>query len=73
MWYVHAMEYCSATKEWSDAICSSLDEPRDYHTKWNVRQKLTCGILKNDTNELFTKQEQTHRQRKHTIVTKGEN
>ena len=74
MWYIHAMEFYSATKEWNNVICSSLDEPRDYNTKWNVRQKLICGILKKKIQmNLFTKQKQTHRHRKHTMVTKGEN
>ena len=32
----HTMEYYSSIKkEWNNAICSNLDEPRDYHTKWN--------------------------------------
>ena len=22
-------------KEWNNAICSNMDEPRDYHTKWS--------------------------------------
>ena len=36
MWYIYAMEYYSSIKkEWNNAICSNLDEPRDYHTKWN--------------------------------------
>ena len=25
----------SHIKEWSNAICSNMDGPRDYHTKWN--------------------------------------
>ena len=33
---------------------------------WNLKKK------KKDTSELFTKQKQTHRHRKQTIVTKGE-
>ena len=33
---------------------------------------LICGILKNDTNELTTKQKQTHRLRKQTYITRGE-
>ena len=23
------------SKEWNNAICSNMDGPRDYHTKWN--------------------------------------
>ena len=30
------MEYYSAIKkEWNNAICSNMDGPRDYHTKWS--------------------------------------
>ena len=40
-----------------------MDGPRDYLTKWNKSDRerqisytsLTCGILKNDTNELIYK------------------
>ena len=36
MWYIHTMEYYSAIKkEWNNAICSNMDGPRDYHSKWN--------------------------------------
>ena len=36
MRYIYAMEYYSAIKkEWNDAICSNMDGPRDYHTKWS--------------------------------------
>ena len=34
MWYIYTMEYYSAIKkERNNAICSNMDEPRDYHTK----------------------------------------
>ena len=36
MWYIYTMEYYSAIKrEWNNAICSNMDGPRDYLTKWN--------------------------------------
>ena len=36
MWYLYTMEYYSAIiKEWNNAICSNMDGPRDYHTKWS--------------------------------------
>ena len=36
MWYIYTMEYYSANKkEWNNAICSNIDGPRDYHTKWS--------------------------------------
>ena len=52
-------------KEWNNAICSNMEGPRDYHTKWNKPEKdkyhrtlLIFGILKKkDTNELIYKTE----------------
>ena len=36
MWYIYTMEYYSAIKKrWNNAICSNMDGPRDYHTKWS--------------------------------------
>ena len=29
----------SHLKEWNNAICCNVDEPRDYHTNWNIRQR----------------------------------
>ena len=26
-------------KEWNNAICSNLDGPRDYHTKWSKSER----------------------------------
>ena len=26
-------------KEWNDVICSIMDEPRDYHTKWSKLER----------------------------------
>ena len=48
-------------KEWNNAICSNIDEPRDYETKWNKSaekdkyhmRSLICGILKINRNELI--------------------
>ena len=41
----------SCKKEWNNAICSNMDEPRDGHTEWSESGKdrchmmsLTCGI-----------------------------
>ena len=38
-------------KEWNNDICSNMDRPRDYHTKWSKSDKdkyhiisLICGI-----------------------------
>ena len=36
MVHIYTMEYYSAIKkEWSNAICSNMDGPRDYYIKWN--------------------------------------
>ena len=53
-------------KEQNDAICSDMDGPRDYHTKWSKsdrERQLSYDvtytwnqIFKNDTNELIYKQ-----------------
>ena len=55
----YTMEYYSAIKkQWNNAICSNMDGPRDYHTKWSTSEKdKYMGNLKkkNDTNE-FTYQ-----------------
>ena len=42
----------SYKKEWNNAICSSMDTTRDYHTKWSKSDRerqnhmisLMCGI-----------------------------
>ena len=52
MWCIYTMEYYSAIKkEWNNTICSNMDRPRDYHTKWSQKEKdkyhtisLICGI-----------------------------
>ena len=50
-------------KEWFNAICSNMDGPTDYHSKWSVRQRKTniilliCGIFKNAANEPIYKTE----------------
>ena len=53
--------YLAIKKEWNNAICSNMDGPRDYHTKWNKPDKerqISWDItymwnLKYDTNELI--------------------
>ena len=64
-WYIYTVEYYSAIKkEWNNSICSKMEGPREYHTKWSKSDKdkyhmisLICGILKNDTNKLIYKTE----------------
>ena len=35
-YHIHTYEYYSAIqKEWSNIICSNIDEFRDYHIKWS--------------------------------------
>ena len=55
----------SHKKEWNNAICSNMDEPRDYHTKWSKSDRerqisydtTYMWTLKCDTNELIYKTE----------------
>ena len=61
------MEYYSAIKTWNNAICSNMDGPGDYYTKWSKsdrERQVSYDIaymwdLKkmNDTNELIYKTE----------------
>ena len=71
MWYIYTyiyiMEYYSAIKkEWNNAICSNIDGPGDYHTKWSKsdRERQTShdiaymwNLKKSDINELIYKTE----------------
>ena len=38
--YIHNGILLSHKKEWSDAICSNMDGPRDYHTKWKRKTNI---------------------------------
>ena len=53
-----------------NAICSRVHGPRACHPTWSKPDKdrypRTIGSLKNDTNELISKQKQTHSHRKQT-------
>ena len=61
MLYIYSEILLTNKKELNNAICSNMDGPRDYCTKWSKSEKdkymisLICGILKNDTNELIYK------------------
>ena len=67
----------SYKKEWNIAICSNMDGPRDYRTKWSKSEKDKYVItymwnLKNNTNEsVCAKQKYTHRHRKQTYDYQG--
>ena len=46
--------------EWNDAICSNMDAPKDYHSKWSQTETNTIYYLfveskKTDTNKLIYK------------------
>ena len=50
--------------EWNNAICTNMDGPRDYQTRWNVRQRTTkttwyhiYGNLKKNTNKFLYRTE----------------
>ena len=64
MWCVHYGILPSHRKEWNNVVCSNIDEPRDYHTKWSkIRQRQISYYityewnLKYGTNELSYKTE----------------
>ena len=49
--YIYNGILLSHKKEWNNAICSNMDGPKDYHTKWSKTEKdkyymisLICGI-----------------------------
>ena len=69
----------SHKKEWNNAICSNMDGPRDYHTKWSQKEKdkyhmisLICGISNMTQMNLSKKQKQTLRHREQIVVAKGD-
>ena len=37
--YVHSGILVAKKKEWNNAICSNMDGPRGYHTKWSKSDK----------------------------------
>ena len=61
------MEYYSAIKkEWNNTICSNMEGPGDYHTKWSKSDRerkisydiaYMWNIKKKDTNALIYKTE----------------
>ena len=57
MLYIYTGILLSHKKEWNNAICGNMDEPRDYHTKWSKsKRERQCVIsyksnLNHDTNE----------------------
>ena len=63
----------SHKNELNNVICSNMEGPRDYHTKWSKSGKerqiphdITCmWTLKYDINNLFMKQTYRHRKQAH--------
>ena len=60
IWHIYTGILLSYKKEWNNAICSKMDRPRDYHTKWSQKEKdKYCMIItyvwniKYDTNKLY--------------------
>ena len=64
MEYVHNGTSLSHKKEENIAICSNMDGPRDYHTKWSKSDRerqiyivYMWNFKKNDANELIYRKE----------------
>ena len=63
--HTHNVILLSHKTEWNNAICSNMDGPRDYHTKWSKpdrERQIPYDItykwtLKYHTNELIYKTE----------------
>ena len=43
--YIYNAILLSHEKEWNNTICSNMDEPRDYHTKWSEEEKHEYHII----------------------------
>ena len=37
--YIYNGVWLGYRKEWNNAVCSNMDGPRDYHTKWSKSGK----------------------------------
>ena len=69
--HTHTHTQCNISqplKEWNNSICSNMEGPRDYHTKWNQQEKdkymmsLICRIYLHFVNELIYKTEKDRKQ-----------
>ena len=66
-------------EKWNNAICSNMDGPRDYLTKWGKSEReiqISYAItsmrnLKSDANEPFIKQKHTLKHRQNLWLPKG--
>ena len=78
MVHIHNGILLSHKKEQNNAICSNMDGPRDYHTKWSKSERerqiphdtTYMWNLKYDTNE-FTYETETHSYRTDLWLPKG--
>ena len=59
MWYNIQWNITQTWNEWNNAICSNMDRPRDYYTKWSKSNKDKYYVISliNDTDELIYKTE----------------
>ena len=39
MIYIYNGPLLSHKEEWNNAVCSNMDGPRDYHTKWSKSER----------------------------------
>ena len=73
---MYTMEYYSVIKENKiNSICSNMDEPRDYHTKWSkpdrerqISYDITymCNLKRKTYKLTYLQKSETHRHRKQT-------
>ena len=67
----------SHKKEWNNAICSDMDEPRDYHTEWSQTEKDNYHVisymwnLKKWYEWTYLQNRNSHRRRKQTYGYQG--
>ena len=81
MEYVHNGISLSHKKEENIAMCSNMDGPRDYHTKWSKSDRerqiyiaYMWNLKKNDTNKLiYRKKNKLTEVENKLMITKGEN
>ena len=73
MWYICPMEYYSSIKEQINAICSNMDTPRNFHTKWNMSGKDKCYISRiiYDKNEPNYRKKRILRNMENKLLTGG--
>ena len=59
------------TKGWNNAICSNMDGPRDYHTKWSKSDKetpISYVVRSKKMIQMYLQNRQIHRHRKETYA-----